>query len=96
MKWWDYSGYFLNFQGRICLEGLIVFGLAGCSCTYFIAPLLDNLYKKIKPKLKKIIAIFLVLLYICDLVISTISPNTGRGITENLKENFYIIEKDSV
>ena len=22
MKWWDYTGYFLNLNGRICLEGL--------------------------------------------------------------------------
>ena len=37
MKWWDYSGYFLNLHGKICLEGLIVFGLGGyvlhCSIT---------------------------------------------------------------
>ena len=26
-KWWDYSGYFLNLNGRICLEGALVFGL---------------------------------------------------------------------
>jgi len=34
-KWWDYSGYFLNLNGRICAEGLLVFGLGGyghCLC----------------------------------------------------------------
>ena len=25
MRWWDYSGYFLNLNGRICGEGLAVF-----------------------------------------------------------------------
>lgn len=29
MKWWDYSGYFLTLQGRICLEGIVVFGIGG-------------------------------------------------------------------
>ena len=41
-KWWDYSGYLLNLNGKICLEGLIVFALAGCAVVYFFAPLLDN------------------------------------------------------
>ena len=28
-RWWDYSGYFLNLNGRICAEGLLVFGIGG-------------------------------------------------------------------
>ena len=31
MYWWNYSGYFLNLHGRICAEGLIIFGLGGCA-----------------------------------------------------------------
>lgn len=42
-KWWDYSGYFLNFQGRICAEGLLLFGVGGICIVYIIAPILDNL-----------------------------------------------------
>ena len=48
MKWWDYTGYFLNINGRICLEGLIVFGLGAAAVTYFIGPLLNYYFKKIK------------------------------------------------
>ncbi len=81
MKWWDYSGYFLNFQGRICLEGLLVFGLGGCGVTYFIAPILDNLYNLVKPKLKTIICIILLFFFATDYIYSTINPNTGDGIT---------------
>lgn len=33
MKWWDYSGYFLNLDGRICGEGLLIFGLGGLAIT---------------------------------------------------------------
>ena len=29
IRWWDYSGHFLNLNGRICLLGAIVFGLGG-------------------------------------------------------------------
>ena len=86
MKWWDYSGYFLNIDGRICLEGLLVFALAGCTATYFIIPYLDSLYKKIKPRIKTIIIIILVALYCVDFVYSTIYPNNGAGITIQMEE----------
>ena len=80
-KWWDYSGYFLNIKGRICLEGLLVFALAGCIAIYFVAPHLDNIYKKINRKIKITIIIILVILYSADFVYSTINPNSGEGIT---------------
>ena len=81
MKWWDYSGYFLNINGRICLEGLIVFGLGGAAVTYFIGPLLNYYYKKIKPKISIVICTVLILLFSVDVVYSIIHPNTGEGIT---------------
>ena len=40
-KWWDYSGYFLNLHGRICAEGLLVFGVGGMIVVYILAPLID-------------------------------------------------------
>mgnify|MGYP002626561371 CR=1 FL=1 len=43
LRWWDYRGYFLNINGRICFEGLLVFGLGSLAITYFFAPLLNNL-----------------------------------------------------
>lgn len=45
-KWWDYSGYFLNLDGRICAEGLLVFGLGGCAFIYILAPALDDRFRK--------------------------------------------------
>ena len=90
LKYWDYSGYFLNIQGKICLEGLLFFGLGGCGFTYIIAPILDNLYQKINPKLKKILCIILLLLYGTDLIYTKLNPNTGVGISEPVdKANFY-------
>ena len=43
-KWWDYSGYFLNIQGRICAEGLLIFGVFGSLVVYFLGPVFDNLF----------------------------------------------------
>ena len=43
VRWWDYSGYFLNLNGRICAEGLLLFGVGGMCIVYVVAPILDNL-----------------------------------------------------
>lgn len=84
LKYWDYTGYFLNIQGRVCLEGLLVFGLAGCAFTYVVAPILDNIYSKIKPKISIIICIILILLYSIDLMYTKVNPNMGEGISKEV------------
>lgn len=82
MKWWDYNGYFLNINGRVCLEGLLVFGLGGCGFTYILAPMCYNILKKINVKILNILCIVLISLYFVDFVYSTFNPNTGEGITD--------------
>ncbi len=81
-KWWDYSGYFLNLNGRICAEGLLVFGLGGIAVVYIIAPLLDNILKKINQKKLKIVCCILLILFIADNIYSTKIPNEGKGISD--------------
>ncbi len=81
MKWWDYTDYFLNIKGRICLEGLLIFGIAGIIFVYVLAPLLNNIFNKLSKKTRWIIASILVGLYLIDLVLSTITPNIEAGIT---------------
>ena len=80
-KWWDYSGYFLNLHGRICAEGLLVFGLGGLAIVYLLAPALDNLLKKVNGKILVVIAAILLVIYAGDQVYSHSHPNTGKGIT---------------
>ncbi|MCR5624168.1 MAG: DUF975 family protein [Lachnospiraceae bacterium] len=83
-KWWDYTGYFMNINGRVCLEGLLVFGLAGVAMTYFIAPVADNLLAKIPRKIRALICIILIAAFAFDLVYSIYHPNVGMGVTEGL------------
>ena len=82
MKWWDYTGYFLNINGRVCAEGLLVFGIGSMFVVYFVAPILDNYIKKIKTEYVIYFCIILCSIYLIDLVISYYKPNTGVGITD--------------
>lgn len=80
--WWNYSGYFLNLQGRICAEGLLVFGVGGIAIVYLFAPLLDNLIRKIPLKVAVPVCIALSMLFLADVGYSSVNPNTGKGVTD--------------
>ena len=81
-KWWDYSGYFLNIHGRICAEGLMVFGIGGIAFVYFGAPMLDNLIRRIKPRIAVIVCAALIAVFAGDFIYSQKHPNQGKGITD--------------
>ena len=81
IKWWDYSGYFLNLDGRICAEGLLVFGMGGFVIVYLLAPALDNMFRRIKPGIMLLICTLLLSVFVCDQIYSAKHPNEGAGIT---------------
>lgn len=80
-KWWDYTGYFLNLHGRICAEGLLVFGIGGMAFVYVIAPLIDNWVKEHLNKRLSTACLVLLLLFGADVVYSHFEPNVGEGVT---------------
>lgn len=82
-KWWDYSGYFFNIDGRVCAEGLFVFGAAGMAFIYVLAPLLDNMIRKARQKILIPVEAVLLVFFIIDVIYSAFVPNTGDGITGN-------------
>ncbi len=82
MKWWDYSGYFLNLNGRICAEGLLVFGIGGMVFVYIAAPLLDNRIRVIRKQVLVWSCLILLGMYAADTVYSAGHPNEGDGITD--------------
>ena len=79
--WWDYSDMLLNIQGRVCLEGLMIFGIGGLAIVYIIAPKLDNLFVKLSDKARILLSVLLVGIFVADMVRSFITPNMGFGIT---------------
>ena len=80
-RWWDYTGYFLNLHGRICAEGLLIFGIGGMMIVYVFAPALDSLLRRLKRTLVIPLCIVLTLFFLGDLCYSARYPNKGEGIT---------------
>lgn len=82
LRWWDYSNYFLNLDGRICLEGALIFGVGCCAAVYFIAPNLGRLYDKIPKGPKVVVCVVLVALFGGDAAWSHFHPNAVPGAVE--------------
>lgn len=82
MRWWDYTGYFLNLNGRICGEGLAVFMMGGMAAVYLLVPVIDSMTMRVRPKLLVGVCLALMACFTVDLVYSFIHPNAGAGITD--------------
>ena len=72
----------MNLNGRICLEGALVFGLGCCAVIYFAGPLVAGQIDRINPRRQAALCVVLLALYGADNVYSGLHPNVGEGITE--------------
>lgn len=86
LKWWDYTGYFLNINGRICLEGLILFAFGCMAVIYAVAPELDNIMEKIDARILSVVSVVLAVVFGMDAFTSMKNPNTGENITSPVTE----------
>ena len=82
MRWWDYYGYFLNLDGRICAEGLMFFGIGCLGFVYLAAPMVDMMVSKLRPAVVMTVGVCLSLAFCTDAIFSQKYPNVGYGITE--------------
>ena len=69
-RWWDYSDYKFNLNGRVCLQNSLFFGLAGVTIVKFANPMLMNLLISIEPNIINIIFFTLFIIFAIDLLIS--------------------------
>ena len=69
-RWWDYTRYKFNINGRICLETMIPFGLMGYFIIYVLHPFLQSILSILSDNSINIIAIILFSLFILDMFIS--------------------------
>ena len=84
-RWWDYSNYKFNINGRICLETTIPFGLGGIGIIYLSQPLLTYLLNKIPYIILLLITIWITLTLIIDVFISFDIIINLKNISKNIK-----------
>lgn len=81
-RWWDYTGYFLNLDGRICAEGLLTFGIGGMAVVYVLVPFLDGFFRKLPARTLIVTACILLAFFAADQAYSLKYPNEGKGVTD--------------
>ena len=88
-KWWDYSGFPLNINGRICLLYSIFWGILALFLLKYLNPKIDKLFqwleKKFNLKLLKTILLITIIAMAIDYIIScfAIAAFLSRTIVNN-------------
>lgn len=70
IRWWDYSKYRFNLNGRVCLNTMTIFITGAMLITYFLNPLVVNTIITLSVKTKNLIAGTVALLFIIDNIFS--------------------------
>lgn len=67
-RWWDYSNYRFNLNGRICLQGALVFGVLSSLIVRFVHPALNSLTDRIPSEAKVWLAAVILVVFLLDLI----------------------------
>lgn len=91
VRWWDYSGRFLNVNGRICFLYSLFWGTLGLYFMTVINPFVDKIIeffkKKINIKVLKILVLVIFIFLMIDCVISGVAIEcylTRQAVKNNL------------
>lgn len=86
-RWWDYSKNRFNINGRICLETLIPFAVAGCIIVKYINPFLINYFSTLPDDLMRIIIGTILMIFLVDSIISFRIIIGFKNIAREIKDN---------
>lgn len=92
-RWWDYTRWKFNINGRICLETMIPFGLFGMLILYVINPFFFSLFQKIPDVILYFICVFLFFLFLIDNIISFKVIHHIQTVNKNTQKK-QILKKD--
>lgn len=93
-RWWDYSTKRINFRGRICLSGVLLFGLSGTAAVCGFGPALNARIAALSFPIYTALIVILSAVFIVDLVWSARKPNSGKGITYEISDKSSKKEED--
>lgn len=65
-RFWDYSTYNWQFQGRICLSASVRFGLGGMLFLYILEPLFTRIINRIPVKLRFVLSLLILCILMID------------------------------
>lgn len=76
---WDYSDHFMNFQGRVCLDASVRFGVLGLMIIYGALPLYEMLIHMKNQRLLNVIAWTIIGIFATDWILRIPLGNNYNG-----------------
>ena len=84
-SYWDYTDMLFNVNGRICLAGLLAFGIGGLVGIYIAAPAISRMVGRMPWRRRYAVAGVLVAAFVADLGYCVLHGfNSGAGVGEEL------------
>ena len=82
---WDYSKFFFNLNGRICLLYCIYWGIIAVAFLKIVYPWLEKIELLIYKKSIRILTVFLMIFMIFDITISALAANRQQERRKNIE-----------
>ncbi len=79
-RWWDYSGWAGNLDGRVCLASAAAFGAAGWLLVRRAGPRLCGTLSAMPVRPRAVLCRTLCILFALDAAVSMTVPNMGGGV----------------
>lgn len=91
-RWWDYSDYPFQIKSRVCLYGLLVFGMANIIIVKYLTPVMVLFLSAAEDRIIETIVGLLTFYFVLDL---TLTLNNLLGISENLDKIYLTLDERS-
>lgn len=86
-RWWDYSTYPFNINGRICLQNSLLFGLMALVVVYGLHPIVSRFVERIPLSFLVIFLIMFTIFFVIDIVNTVIVLLRRKKVFLKLKED---------
>lgn len=86
-RWWDYSTYPFNINGRICLQNSLLFGLMALVVVYGLHPIVSRFVERIPLGFLVIFLIMFTIFFVIDIVNTVIVLLRRKKVFLKLKED---------
>lgn len=81
LRWWDYSGWFMNINGRICLVSAAAFGLGGMALNCFLLPYYMRVYHRFSRGWRIALSVLFLAVFILDATYCAVKPHMGDNVS---------------
>lgn len=90
MRWWDYTNYRFNINGRVCLRNSLMFGVMGLAGVSFVQPFLSGLIGRLPERVLEYVSYSLLVVFTIDVLYSV---SLLVHLKERISRLYVIIEE---